>query len=316
MKIGSLRLVTQFVLGGLLNFTVIGGLMVAPFLPILRLTSVVRSIAPTENPGEMHLCPLGVVGRCLTGTWPVVLLVPVLLGVALVCLAVGRMLCGWACPFGLVQDLFVRIRNWRFSPRELPGSLHERLLSLKYVLLFLFTMLAVALGASMVVDRYAGTLVKECWPTMCQASPYCVVCFPMGASGAAELLRSFSLSTVGPWTALAFLVWAIFLIGAARIPRFWCRYFCWVGAVSSMASGVSLVALRKDTDRCNHCGYCQRACAVQNTRPMDEMTTDRVSDANCVLCLDCIEACPAGALSLCAGKRRIFDGGKPWWKRS
>ena len=44
----------------------------------------------------------------------------------------GRLVCGWMCPFGFVQDLFYRIRT-KFKKKNLPG--HKYLRYVRFVLL-------------------------------------------------------------------------------------------------------------------------------------------------------------------------------------
>ncbi|UCC67521.1 MAG: 4Fe-4S binding protein [Armatimonadota bacterium] len=316
MRIEPLRNPVQLVLALLLNFTLIGGLVISPFLPILRFATVVNPFLHIIQGEEMHLCPLGTIGRCLTATWPLALLLPVLAGLVLVGLLFGRALCGWACPFGLIQDLFDRVRILRFDRTRLAKSWHERLSGLKYVLLTFFALLALAMSLPALANRYAGSLFKAYWPDLFQANPFCAVCFPMDASTLATLMRSATLGGIGPYPGVQLLVLAVFLAGSCAIPRFWCRYACWVGATSSLFNHVSLLRLRKRAGSCTKCGNCARACPMQCRRPMDEDREGPVTELNCVFCLKCVESCPNKTLSLCAGGTPIYQGGRAWWKQA
>ena len=63
-------------------------------------------------PTSVFACPLGVIGQFAgVGVIPLA----VVGTVALAGLIAGRMLCGWACPFGLLQDLLYKVPYVKFS---------------------------------------------------------------------------------------------------------------------------------------------------------------------------------------------------------
>lgn len=314
MRVERLRNPTQLVLALLLNFTFIGGLVISPFLPILRFTTVVNPFIHIIEGEEMHLCPLGTIGRCLTATWPLGLLLPVLAGLVVVGLLLGRALCGWACPFGLIQDLFDRARTLRFSRTRVGDDWHGRLSGLKYVLLTFFALVALAMSASALANRYAGEVFKAYWPDLFQAAPFCAVCFPMNASALATLMRGATPGFLGPYTVIQLLILGLFLVGAVVVPRFWCRYACWVGATGSLFNGISLLQIRKQPESCTKCGNCVRACPMQCRSPMERDSEGRATELDCVFCLKCVESCPNRTLALSAGATPIYEGGRAWWK--
>jgi ferredoxin-type protein NapH len=316
LKAGSVRLVAQIVLGFLLNFTVVGGLGVSQFLPILRLTAAVNPFVHVIKGEQMHLCVLGTVGRCLTGTWPIALLLSTLAGLAVVGLVLGRSLCGWACPFGLIQDLLAKLRGLIMAPRHIPQSWHQRLTGVKYLLLFLFTMLAITISLSSLANAYAGSQFKQTWPDLCRVNPYCGVCFPISINTAKELSTSTTPQLTRPYNLIQLAVLGTFFLGAFLVPRFWCRYFCWVGSVGSLFNRVSLLSIRNDRSRCTRCGYCLRACPMGNDLLEDQGDADRTSGLNCILCLRCVDSCPAKSLALHGGAKPIYTGGQEKWQRT
>jgi len=316
MRIQPLRNPIQLVLTLLLNFTFVGGVVISPFLPVLRLTTVINPFVHIIKGEQMHLCPLGTLGRCLTGTWSLGLLLPLFGGLLLVGLLVGRALCGWACPFGLIQDLFDRIRTLWFSRKKVREDWHAHLSGLKYVLLAFFALLALAMSVPALANRYAEELFKAHWPDLFQAAPFCALCFPMDASTLATLIHGATPGLLGPYTVVQLLVLVVFLAGAAIVPRFWCRYLCWVGATGSLFNRVSLLQLRKRSASCTKCGNCARACPMQCREPMDQDGDGRVTEQGCVFCLKCVESCPNHTLSLSVGGTSIYQGGRTWWKRS
>ena len=96
-------------------------------------------------PGALGACPLGALQSALSGT---VLRIPfyVLGWLLLMGVLLGRMICGWLCPFGLIQELLFRLPG----PKLRKGQWSARLSQLKYLwgillililplLLFIFT---------------------------------------------------------------------------------------------------------------------------------------------------------------------------------
>jgi polyferredoxin len=82
---------------------------------------------------------------------------------------------------------------------------------------------------------------------------------------------------------------------AVVLSRVWCRYLCPLGALLTIGNRLSLFRLRRRQDRCSACGKYPRECRTYTTP----------GTADCVLCGDCIEGCPTGAISFSSrGGRR------------
>ena len=79
-------------------------------------------------PGALGACPLGALQSALSGT---VLRVPFYVLGCLVLMGIlfGRMICGWLCPFGLIQELLFRLPG----PKLRKGQWSVRLSQLKYL---------------------------------------------------------------------------------------------------------------------------------------------------------------------------------------
>ncbi len=107
-------------------------------------------------------------------------------------LCVGRLYCGWLCPFGALQEFLKKLVPYRLS---LPSQVHRRARQLRIILLWFIVCLVLITG-----NR--GLLRYE---------PFSM---------------AFSLKGNGlMWTSL------ILILGASLfMQRFWCRYFCVVGA--------------------------------------------------------------------------------------
>ena len=180
-------------------------------------------------------------------------------------ITLGRFWCGWACPFGSVQDVVMRIRR-RSDIANLPPVPWTKYL----VFIGIFVAAWIALD----------TL-------------FCKVC-PAGSLFAAIPHRFISPElSFGTffWVHIATLVVA--LITFYFIGRFWCRYWCPLGAIFGLFNRVSFLKVKLDVDKCNNCEKCLGVCPTSIQKPED------IGNAtDCIQCGKCIDSCPVDALRI------------------
>ena len=227
-------------------------------------------------PGALGACPIGSLQAVAGGRGKSVSFY-VLGFLMLFGLAFGRLLCGFVCPFGFVQDLLAKIPVKR---RKVPENIDRPARYVKYLLLVAVLVLPAAVSA------FSGKT----------ASPYfCKFFCPAGTlEGGLPLLladgrlRSLAGALFG-WKAF---VLAAVLLGSLFIPRFFCRYFCPLGAFYSLFSRFSLYQMKLDEEKCIGCGRCEAVC------PMSVRVTEGKDGSECIRCGKCADACPAGAICL------------------
>ena len=223
-------------------------------------------------PGAIGACPLG----SLQGTFSknhsaVFYVVGILL---LYALMFGRMICGWICPFGLIQDLIHKIP----SPKLKKNPVTRLLSLLKYAILVLFVF---------VVPITYG-LRNVPLPAFCK-----YICpagtFEGGLSLISnQLVQNTYLRMLGPLFTWKFLLMVSILVGCVFIFRLFCRFICPLGALYGLFNRISVFGIKVDEKKCTDCGLCVQHCKVD---------IRHVGDRECISCGDCVDVCPTKAIS-------------------
>lgn len=236
-------------------------------------------------PGALGACPLGalqsVVGgrRYQASVYVAGLLL--LFGAAL-----GRFVCGFLCPFGLIQELLHKLP----FPKKIRVFRGDKpLRRVKYLVLALL----------IVLPMFLTDVTGNAPPFFCK-----YVC-PAGTleAGVPLLLSDGALRAQAGWiTAWKFALLAAVILLSVMIYRPFCRYLCPLGAVYALLNPVSLYRLRLDDGVCTHCGACARAC------PMAVPLPEKCNHPECVRCGKCVKACPQNALRMGFTERK---GSKP-----
>jgi ferredoxin-type protein NapH len=175
----------------------------------------------------------------------------------------GSLICGWACPFGFLQDLTARVRTPKFDPPRWTGHL-------RYVVLA---------GTVFAIPFFFG----ERHPLF-----ICGFC-PAGAlEGAVPNMVSQALAggTVALPNTLKLAVLLLFLGAIFFVRRPWCRILCPLGAIFSLFNRASVFFLRLDPEKCVDCGRCHKVCQL-GLQPQKSP-----NDSRCIRCLECTHCGP------------------------
>lgn len=231
-------------------------------------------------PGALGACPIGALQAVGGGRHKLafyVLGTLMLFGTVL-----GRLICGFLCPFGLVQDLLYRIPLPKLT---VPRRIDRPLRYVKYGILAVFVLLLPA-----VVTR-SGT--GDPW--------FCKYICPAGTleGGVPHMLMNPQLRGLAGglfWWKLG--VMAAILIGAVFVSRIFCRYLCPLGAFYALFNRFALFRMDVDAQKCIGCGKCEAVC------PMAVEVRKNINCGECIRCGRCKAACPAGAI------RRLYPAEK------
>ena len=202
----------------------------------------------------------------------------ILLGVLL-----GRVICGFLCPFGWFQELLHKIPTKKLSTKKL-----KPLTYLKYVVLLVMVVLLPVL-----VTNQLG-----------MGDPF--FCKYLCPQGVLEGAIPLSLANAGIRAALGslftwkFIVLLTVIVLSIVFYRPFCKWLCPLGAFYALLNKVSLFQMQVDQSKCVSCGKCAKVCK------MDVDVTKSPNHTECIRCGMCIRACPTDAVSFHYG----FGSGK------
>ena len=196
---------------------------------------------------------------------------------------IGRFVCGWLCPFGLIQDLLYKIPFLK-KRKNLPG--HRWLIWLKYVILVVFVIL---------LPMFYVDIIGQGSPWFCQ-----FIC-PSGTLTAGiplVLLNKDLQGAIGFLFAWKVAILVVIVLLSLMVYRPFCKYLCPLGAVYGLFNPIALYRYQVDESQCNRCGSCQRACK------MDIRVWENPNSRECIRCGDCIRSCKRGAICTSMKKNR------------
>lgn len=179
----------------------------------------------------------------------------------------GRIFCGFACAFGTYGDFLYFLSAWiRKKCKKRPFHVFERwqeyLKYLKYFVL-LGVLVLCALGMQDVIS---------------ENSPWT----------AFSLLCSGKLPDAG----FAVLLFGLISLGMLLEPRFFCRFFCPMGAVFALMPVMPQAVIKRDRQNCiKGCNLCQRTCPAALEIP-DRTSDDSMGMGECFACRKCMQKCP------------------------
>ncbi len=211
----------------------------------------------------------------------------------------GRIFCGWACPTGFIQDLVSRLpsenKRFKISTDKTGKKLKFGILILLFIM---FLPLGFMYGTTSGFDyAYSLGIFGERPESVFSLSEFIFAFFPQMIQ---ELVKEggFGPLFYSAWGAIQFFAYIIILILAAYYPRLYCRYLCPYGAMIGIVAEYSFIHLGRNPVRCpgrKECGVCERVCPVQ-IRILEERWEGFTGGGECILCLECKEKCPHGAI--------------------
>lgn len=232
----------------------------APYIVSLLAAVVVAGFMLGKSPNPME----GVVKvfKSMVGLYPdpAIKVLALLFFIALAVVG-NKLICGWACPFGALQELIYSLPVLKKLKRhKLPFILTNtvRVLLLAAMLLFLFG----------VIGGHRGTVIYH-------------------------YINPFNLFNLDFETVSIGLTIVVALAGSFFFYRPFCHFICPFGLVSWLAERFSLFKVRIDQSQCVDCGACVKACPTQAAQ---DRVQDKKFGADCFSCARCLNVCAVDAI--------------------
>jgi ferredoxin len=185
--------------------------------------------------------------------------------------SLGRAVCGWLCPFGLILDMCNKVCTHKYKPPEW-------LRYFKYIYLAGVVILAI-LSGFIIWCRYL------CFGALLGIIPFWLTWQTVSAFWLIYHLAVFAF----------YFTFSYFTHGRA-----WCRYFCPLGAIFSLLNPFSTLKRKYDWKWCTKCEKCKDVCPMG----LDPTEDDLYSKLDCLKCGRCARECKSNAISMST----IFGG--------
>jgi len=229
------------------------------------------------------------------------------LGLILMTLFLGRIFCGFVCPLGTIHHVVswikptlkgkLMVQANQKSPSQrvkyfmlitlLVGALMGlNLMGLMSPISLLFRSLALAVFPGL------GIGIKELFDVMANSDIKILNQLSYGAEVLVSPIFGYGYQSYQTAWFIGLIFLVILFLNRIRI-RFWCRVLCPLGALLGIFSRFSILRLEKDHEKCTNCTLCTKNCQGAAS-PMPGQDWE---NAECLLCFNCFDSCPEGALS-------------------
>lgn len=222
-------------------------------------------------PGALFVCPIGALqffaayGRYYVSLY--------IMGcIALLGALFGRLICGWACPFGFLQDMLNKLPVKKVK-------IPRRLEYLRYVILVGVVFIAAA-------------ATREPW--------FCKIFCPAGTLEAGiplMLLNEHLRPMAGPVFMVKIAVLIALLAWMSMAKRPFCRVLCPLGALYGVCNRLSIFKLAFRKSSCDYDRTCVQECPVEHRIYREDPNASR-----CIRCLRCRSQCPRDAISITSSR--------------
>ncbi len=312
--------------GEILKLTVLAGLTLAGVLVILIWK---KGLATKVTYLRFLVQVVSMVAVFYLFTFPVWQLI-ILIVILVLPLFLGRVFCGWLCPFALIMDAITLIRKAvKVRYRLLPDKFNKFLHYLRYVLLLVFLIIPVVLylldpPSSFDTSFLLAMLLSGPFePLRIIVGPLIPLIVPWeGPLAISDVYFSYPyVQEVILYSKVVFsellvniIAWifvGLTFVGSFFVRRVWCR-FCPTGASIAVVNRFKgfkwapLLHINKDEEKCTKCGICKRVCPVQVTE-VYEQKGGKITTSMCTLCTRCVEMCPyEDCLKVKMGGKTVF----------
>lgn len=228
-------------------------------------------------------------------------------GILVLTLLLGRVFCGFICPFGTIHHAVGTFKPALKGSRMMQANRKTPGQKSKYFILILLLVAAVfGLNAAGLLDPIAflfrslalavlpglGTGLRSLFEAMAASDIKILNLASYGAEVIVSPVFGYSQPAYQTAWFIGILFLVILFVNRLR-PRFWCRALCPLGALLGIFSRISILKLEKYEEKCTDCNLCLKHCqGAASPRPDQDWEA-----AECLMCFNCHNVCPEDALA-------------------
>lgn len=169
----------------------------------------------------------------------------------------GAFHCSWVCPYGTLQEFAGKIgKLLGIKKRKLPKSIHKYLKYIRYINIILFGLMTPG-----IISQFF----------------------------ALDPRSNFSAIILGNTASILALICIVFFIALSMVyERFYCNYFCYIGAKWGVMALARPFTIIRNNEKCVNCKKCDSVCPMN----IEISKTNTMRSPSCINCFRCIDACP------------------------
>ena len=231
-----------------------------PYIALLIVSVIVAGFLLGKSPNPMEGAVKVLKSMVGLYTDPVAKVIAFLFFIVLAVIG-NKLICGWACPFGALQELIYSIPVLkRIKKRKLPFALTNTIRGSLFAIMLLFLFGIVGGRKGMVIYHY---------------------------------LNPFNLFYLDFETVSILLAIIFTLLGSFIVYRPFCQLICPFGFISWVAERFSIAHVCIDKEKCTQCGACITVCPL---KAAEGRVRDKILPADCFSCARCLNVCPVDAI--------------------
>jgi len=232
----------------------------APYIFCLLASVIIAGFYLGKSPNPME----GVVKvfKSMVGLYPDPAAKVIAFAFFIVLVVVGnKMICGWACPFGALQELIYSLPILRRMKRKKLPFIFTNIVRAGLFLVVLLVLFGVIGGREgLVIYHY---------------------------------VNPFNLFNLDFESISILLTVILVLVGSFFVYRPFCQFICPFGLVAWVAERCSIYRVRIDKDKCTQCNACVKACPLEAAKGR---IAGKKLPADCFSCARCLDTCPVDAI--------------------
>jgi len=231
-----------------------------PYIISLLISVIFAGFLLGKSPNPMEA--IVKVFKSMVGLYPDPIVKVIALAFFIILAVVGnKIICGWACPFGALQELIFSLPILRkIKKKKIPFVLTNSIRAIVFALMLLFLFAIIGGRKGFVIYHYVN---------------------PFN-------LFNLDFESLSIWLTII-----IVLLISFFAYRPFCQLICPFGFVSWIAERFSIFRVRVDKNLCTQCGACAKVCPTEAAKGI---VAGKKLPADCFSCGRCLTSCPVDAI--------------------